>query len=285
MSTPTDDTTPWVMDQAPALTKRLTGLGFRVNLEDVEKVLEPAPALNLKILTSALNEQNNDGAKKWLFDAFGAEASPYPDPGPQPAKKPRLADAGAVEGDDAAPPPQSRPRPTPEAEDNSTATAALPTQAPTVANHHIYSSNAAICFELGRNIEGGPAIHVQGAVLTDKSGGGRKHDWDSGIRLMLKPAESLQILGVVEGFQSQFEAKFHGRDRNKSIEVAVNSQRFLVSLAEGGKSKIAVPLLRPDAVLVASIIYRYLRQLDGTRSEAEWRSLLEILRVPGPPEI
>lgn len=145
-------------------------------------------------------------------------------------------------------------------------------------SYKVYGGKAALCFAETKTRTGS---HATVTIEVAESNGGRgDYNWGAKWAFQLTPSELFLVYGLFMGLPETFlqlELVGHGKKNDKSITIAVQGNKFFVSMAEKGSPKRAVPIPAKDAAIVIAMVGK---QILADNPSLTWEMLGNIaLRV------
>lgn len=149
------------------------------------------------------------------------------------------------------------------------------TQPPrTFDTHHVYGSNAALCFNAD-SYQGKRGIMVDAAAQA----GTRAYDWKNAIHLWLDINEVGAVISVLRRWRKSIELSAHGAQNDKAFSIEFQGGHFFakISVRKSGAGVVrGVKLLPKDATAVCILL---LKQLAAEYPTIPLDELLETVRA------
>lgn len=127
--------------------------------------------------------------------------------------------------------------------------APVPAAGPSVLRHQskVFGQSAALTWEIAALADQASSAHPLCTVMIEAAAGDGtgRYGWDDKVVFMLTLRELPQVLGVLMGWSSALEFKFHGKLKNKSL-VLVHQDHSLHMRLSDARQRLSVPVLDAD---------------------------------------
>lgn len=134
-----------------------------------------------------------------------------------------------------------------------------PAADPPYYSFKIFSSAAALCIaEATTRAERKHTINIEGTVVLAGGGARKAFDWPNKIVVQLTVQEAYQVLALLENKIRSLRFDGHGREHDKSLQIAFQDSHYYFRLIQRGRSAVAVPVHAVDSLQIVSLLYKQL---------------------------
>lgn len=147
----------------------------------------------------------------------------------------------------------------------------------------VFGQSAALTWEIAALADHDSRAHPLCTVMIEAAAGdgaGRYH-WDDKVVFMLTLRELPQVLGVLMGWSSSLEFKFHGKLKKKSLLIEHQDHGLHVRLSDA-RQRLSVPVLDADryplSILVLSALCANEPSLDSQAVLSVCRAMTQVAR-------
>ena len=119
----------------------------------------------------------------------------------------------------------------------------------------VFGQSAALTWEIADLADQDPhkprmcTVMIEGAA---SDGTGHYH-WDEKVVFMLTLRELPQVLGVLMGWSSELEFKFHGKQKKKALNLVYQEHGLYIRLTDG-RQRLSVPVLDADRYPLSMLV-------------------------------
>jgi len=147
----------------------------------------------------------------------------------------------------------------------------------------VFGQGAALTWEIAALADQASSAHPLCTVMIEAAAGDGtgRYRWDDKVVFMLTLRELPQVLGVLMGWSSALEFKFHGKLKNKSLVMVHQDHGLHVRLSDA-RQRLSVPVLHADryplTMLVLSALCANEPTLDSQAVLSVCRATMQVAR-------